>query len=218
MTTSQGRASVRQPAPYRKAQVVRQVEAPCHRPCTTPWPKKAFATLAARFSEAARVYAEASRARRTKLDALYAAKVDHTRSKTAYRQAKKSYRSAYHSAQAAKANLVELQGAYDRAFRDAYAKWCAGHPQADQDDHILAVRELGRLRGIAVTQMARLLGYRAERTPVEIAEDLRRYLNGVPMIEIARERGISRQAVYDRIRHAKVTAIWSAGNAREAER
>ncbi len=175
-------------------------------------------TLAARLSDAARVYAEASRLRRTKLDVLYAAKLKHTRSKTAYRQAKKSYEAAYRSEQAAKVNLADLRAAYDQVFRDAYVKWCARHPRADHDDRLQTVRELARFRGVAETQMARLLGYRAERTATEIAEDLRRYLNGTPMLEIARERGISRQAVYDRIRHSKVTAIRSAGNAREADR
>ena len=211
----QGRNSVRQPAPYSKAQVVREMKRACHPPRKMPWPKEAFTTLAARLSDAARGYAGASQVRQTKLEALYAAKLNHTRAKAAYRQAKKSYQAAYRSAQAAKVNLVELRGAYDRAFRDAYAKWCARHPKAGQDDCLRAVRELARLRGVDVTQMARLLGYRAERTPAELAEDLKRYLDGTPMHEIARERGISRQAVYDHIRQSEVAAIHSAALVRE---
>jgi len=214
----QGQDPAQQPAPYRKAQVVWEVKRACHPPRAIPWPKEAFATLAVRLSDAERVCAEASRVRRTKLDALYAAKQDRTRAKAAYRKAGRSYETAYRSAQTAKLHVMEVRGAYDEAFRDAYVKWCTRQPKASHEARLVAVRELARLRGVAVTQMARLLGYRAERTPVEIAEDLRRYLNGTPMLEIARERGISRQAVYDRIRHAKVTAIRPAGNAREAER
>ena len=183
-----------------------------------PWPKETFATLAARVSEATRAYVEASQVRRTRLEAVQVAKVNHARTKAAYRQAKRYYKTAYRSAQAAKRRLDEVRGAYDQAFRDAYARWCARNPQAGHDERLLAVRELARLRGIAVTQMARLLGYRAERTPAEVAEDLRRYLGGTPVLEIARERGISRQAVYDRIRHSKVAAIQFAAGAREAER
>ena len=66
-----------------------------------------------------------------------------------------------------------------------------------------------------MAQMARLLGYRAERTPHEVAEDLHRYLTGTPVYLIARERGISRQAVYDRFRHQKVSAMRSAPHTRE---
>lgn len=210
----QGRNSGGQPAPYRKAQVVREVKRACHRRLTMSWPKEAFRTLATRLSDAAPVYADASQVRRAKLEALYAAKLNHTRAKAAYRQAKKSYQVAYHSEQSARVNLGDLRAAYDRAFRNAYAQWCARYPKGDHDDRLRAVRELSHLRGVAVTQMARLLGYRAERTAAEMAEDLRRYLDGTPMIEIARERGISRQAVYDRIRQAKVAAINSATRVR----
>lgn len=179
------------------------------------WPKEVLAALAARLSDAARAYAEASRNRRMRLQAVSVAKVDHARTTAAYRQAKRAYQTAYRSAQAAKLRLGEVRDAYDQAFRDAYARWCARNPQAGHEDRLLAVRELARLRSVAVTQMARLLGYRAERTPTELAEDLRRYLNGTPVIEIARERGISPQAVYDHMRHSKVGAIRSARPARE---
>lgn len=196
-------------APCVKAQVAGGMNRPCHRPRADGWPEKAFAGLAARVSDAAEAYGEAAQVRRTRLEAMYGAKVAQARAKAAYRQAKRAYETACRSTQAAKTHLEDLQRAYDQAFRDTYVEWRARHPRADHDDRILELRDLARLRGVTVTQMARLLGYRAGRTSHEVVEDLRRYLNGTPALVIARERGISRQAVYDRIRHYKVGAVRS---------
>jgi hypothetical protein len=196
-------------APCVKAQVARGMNRPCHRPRAGGWPERAFAGLAARVSDAARAYDKAARVRRLRLEAMYGAKVAQARARAAYRQAKRVYATACRSTQAAKTHLEDLQRAYDQAFRDAYVEWLARHPRADHDDRLLALHDLARLRGVTVTQMARLLGYRAARTSDEVAEDIRRYLTGTPVLVIARERGISRQAVYDRIRQHKIGSVRS---------
>ncbi len=196
-------------APCVKAQVASGMNRPCHRPRAGGWPERAFTDLAARVSDAARAYAEAAQVRRKRLEAMYGAKVAQARARAAYRQAKRAYATTCRSTQAAKTKLEDLQRAYDQAFRDAYVEWRARHPRVDPDDRLLALRDLARLRGVTVMQMARLLGYRAGRTSHEVAEDIRRYLNGTPVLVIARERGISRQAVYDRIRQYKIGSVRS---------
>ncbi len=196
-------------APCVKAQVASGMNRPCHRPRAEGWPEKAFASLAARVSDAAQTYVEAAQVRRTRLEAMYGAKVAQARARAAYRQAKRAYETACRSTQAAKTKLEDLQRAYDQVFRDAYVEWLTRQLRADHDDRLLALRDLARLRGVTVTQMARLLGYRAGRTSHEVAEDIRRYLNGTPVLVIARERGISRQAVYDRIRQYKIGSVRS---------
>jgi hypothetical protein len=193
-------------APCVKVQVADGMDRPCHYPPAEGWPEEAFAGLAARVSEAARAYAESAQIRRAGLDAMCGAKVAQARARAAYRQAKRAYEAACRSTQAAKTLLGDMERAYDQAFRDAYVEWRARHPRAGRNDRLLALRDLARLRGVTLTQMARLLGYRAGRTSDEVAEDLRRYLNGTPALVIARERGISRQAVYERIRHHRVGA------------
>ena len=188
---------------------------PCHRPSKQVWPEDVFTRLASHVTAAARAYIGAGESRRTRLEAMYAAKAEHARAKASYWQAKDDYQIAFRSVQAAKARLGDAQRLYDNAFRDAYADWCARRLRIGHGDRLQAVRELARIRGVSVTQMARLLGYRAERTPREVAEDLQRYLNGIPVHVIARERGISRQAVYDRFRQHKVNAVQVAPRARE---
>jgi len=164
---------------------------------------------------AVRAYAGATRARQVRLQAMYAAKVEYARARARYRRARRAYDVACRLLQAAKARLEDAQRLYDNAFRSAYIDWCARHPRSSHGDRLQAVRELARLRRVSVTQMARLLGYRAERTPREVAEDLHRYLAGTPVLAIARERGISRQAVYDQMRQHKARIMELAQRARE---
>jgi AraC-like DNA-binding protein len=146
---------------------------------------------------------------------MYAAKAEHMRAKAIYRQAKDDYQIAFRALQAAKARLGDAQLLYDNAFRDAYADWCARRLGSGHGDHLQAVRELARIRGVSVRQMTRLLGYRAHRTSREVADDLHRYRIGTPVLAIARERGISRQAVYDRFRAYKLKAMRIPPSVRE---
>jgi len=202
-------------SPCDKVKVAQDMNRPCHRLRRPKWPQDVFTLLASRLTAAVGVYAEVAESRQARLEAMYATKAEFAHTLAAYRKARDAYHTACQSVQTAKARLGDAQRLYDNAFRDAYADWCARQPQSDHIDRLQAVRELALIRGVPMAQMARLLGYRAERTPHEVAEDLHRYLTGTPVYLIARERGISRQAVYDRFRHQKVSAMRSAPHTRE---
>ena len=200
--------------PCVKGRVAQDMERPCHRFPKQVWPEDVFTLLASHVTAAIRAYVGAGESRRARLEAMYAAKAEHARAKAGYRQAEDEYQIAFRALQAAKARLGDAQRLYDNAFRDAYADWCARR-LGSRGDRLQAVRELARIRGVSVRQMTRLLGYRAHRTSREVVEDLHRYRTGTTVLTIARERGISRQAVYDRFRAYKLKATQVPPSMRE---
>jgi len=94
-----------------------------------------------------------------------------------------------------------LRAAYADFSREYYSEWLTGHPDSSRAERLAVVRGLADACDVTVYQVIRDLGAKGvDRTREESEEDLRRYLAGMPVRAIARERRLTPQAVRNAIR------------------
>jgi len=118
-----------------------------------------------------------------------------------FRRSDRRTKTAEQGQRDALARRTALRAAYADFSRECYGEWLTGHPSASRAERLAVVRGLADACGMTVYQVIRDLGAKGvDRTREESEEDLRRYLAGMPVRAIARERRLTPQAVRNAIR------------------
>jgi len=118
-----------------------------------------------------------------------------------FRRSDRRTRTAERGQREALARRATLKAAYAGVLPALYGEWLTGHPGASRAECLAAIRGLAGVCGLTVQQVMRDVGFQVvTRTREETDEDMRRYLAGMPIRAIARERRVTPQAVRNAIR------------------
>jgi len=118
-----------------------------------------------------------------------------------FRQSARRTEAAEQGQRTALARRATLKAAYTDFLRECYGEWLTGHPGASRAERLAAVQDLADACDVTAQQVMRELGVQAlNRTREESDEDLRRYLAGMPVRAIARERRVTPKAIRNAIR------------------
>jgi hypothetical protein len=169
--------------------------------------EKAADEFVARSDAAGQVMRQAREARAAADEALRRARAERAgaqQSAAAFRAARQNVARARQAAREARKTADALRRQCDLA-REVFQAWRAGHPREPVRQFIL---DLARRRHVTEQQMYRILMVKSlRRTEEEMRDDLNRILTGrATPSAVARERGISRQAVWGQFQRYLVTS------------
>ncbi len=162
----------------------------------------------ARSDAAGQVMRQAREARAAADEALRRARAERAgaqQAALAFRAARQDVGKRRQAAREARRTVDALRLQCDALAREIFQAWRAGHPREPVRRFIL---DLARRRRVTEQQMYRILMLkRLRRTEEEMREDLNRILTGrATPSAVARERGISRQAVWEQFQKYLVTS------------